>query len=566
MTERARRGKVPVRLSRLAVGYTRYSTEEQGSTPEQVGINDEIAADEAVEIVHTFSDEGVSRTMSDRPGLTAMFAYLEAHPEVGFIIVNELERMTAGIGQRQAITSLCKRLRVTIITEDMGAIDPHDEDKMHEADQRAVAAKGEVLKVRRRTRRNLRAKVRSGTIVAMRPCFGVQMKPLVTPSGEVLPSGVRMLDSEGRKVTSGELELQPDEYPWLVKIFEWYANDDMSMGAIATKLNELGVPTKASKRKVKSMWRGNTVSGIIDNPFYKGELVWGRQQVLRDEDGRTYLETRDEDDPGRITKVSPLGAIIDTDLWERAFARRQEGIGKRRMTKRVYPDFPFDGRVYCGVCGTKMYGRPDNPERQYENIAWRYACRGKYRSGLPVPDGFQQCEKVNSILHHNLLKSLSRGKVVLPQGYRDRTKNRAVTIIGTPEVRSVADLSADVRRQKIEAEVEEARLELKNARRLVMKDLMEDDELAEVKVEVDERIAQLAIQLIELEKDGEQSPSLTGVPEVEFTKAYQELFFQLVELLADDALPNAQKVQALDRVGVVRVYVDRPGVRVQLRG
>ena len=46
--------------ARLGVGYTRYSTEEQGSTAEQRAINDAIAADHGITLKETFTDEGVS--------------------------------------------------------------------------------------------------------------------------------------------------------------------------------------------------------------------------------------------------------------------------------------------------------------------------------------------------------------------------------------------------------------------------------------------------------------------------------------------------------------------------
>lgn len=193
--------------TKLGVGYTRYSTEEQGSTAEQRTINEGIAADHGITLRETFTDEGVSWTLADRPGLREVFDYLEANRDVRYLVVNELERITSGVGQRQQITALCKRLGITLATEDVGLIDPHDEDAMYDADLRAVNAKGEVLKVRRRTRRNLRAKVVSGSTVAMRPAYGVRMKPLVV-DGVELPSGMPAFVG-GRKVRSGGVGVAP---------------------------------------------------------------------------------------------------------------------------------------------------------------------------------------------------------------------------------------------------------------------------------------------------------------------------------------------------------------------
>jgi len=244
------------------VSYSRFSDEKQGSIAEQEGINAELAEQYGRPLVERFSDAGVSRTIQGRPGLLAMFEYVGTHREVGFIIVNELERLTAGIAQRAEVVEVCQKLNVWLITEDMDSIDPFDEDAMHEADQRAVAAKGEVLKVRRRTRRNLRQKVINGT-VAMRPAFGVRMKPLVV-DGVELKSGQRIVDKTGRVIRSGELEIHPDEYPWLLKMFEW-ADSGVSGEEIARRLTAESVPTKSGNLN----WRANTVYGILKNPLYK---------------------------------------------------------------------------------------------------------------------------------------------------------------------------------------------------------------------------------------------------------------------------------------------------------
>ncbi len=283
--------QVPVRTQRLGVDYSRFWDEKRESITEKHGINREVAADAEVHLVRFFADPDVSRVLSDRPGLNEMVEYLEAHREVGFIVVNKLDRLTAGVSQRSQIVALCQRLRVTILTEDIGAIDPCYDDKMHEADQGAVAVKGEVLKVRRRVRRNLRQKVIGGT-VAMRPAFGTRMKPLTFPDGTELPSGARYVDRSGRIVRSGVLEVHPTELPSLVKMFEW-ADQGATSESIARRLTAEGVKTKSGK----DAWSPNSVRGILSTPLYKGKMR-GVQATKRYGDGRTYLEVRPKGDPG----------------------------------------------------------------------------------------------------------------------------------------------------------------------------------------------------------------------------------------------------------------------------
>jgi len=519
------------------VGYTRYSTEEQGSTAEQVAINEMIAADHGVRLLETFTDEGVSRTLADRPGLQELFDYLEANRQVRFLVVNELERITAGVGQRQKITSLCKRLGITLVTEDSGLIDPHDEDAMYDADVRAVNAKGEVLKVRRRTRRNLRAKVVAGSTVAMRPPFGVRMKPLVV-EGVELPSGMPAFVN-GRKVRSGVPELHPVEYPWLVKIFEW-ADEGVSSEEIARRLTREGVLTKTGKES----WSPNSIAGILDNPFYKGELTWGRQQVLRDENGKPYLETRAEDDPGRVTKESPLGAIIAPEVWGRVNSRRLAARGTRDMKKRVTPENSLDGIVFCGRCGHRMYARIDNP-RSHKTVRIRFYCPGT-RPGMVPKDGFESCGKVNTMLADNIIRGI---------GSQPIRGGKTVEVNVTRGV--VADAETEKKRERCYTKISEAETEWATAKRLAVKGLLDDDDLASVKAETSQVIAETTTTLEELEAAGK-------VEVVPFTGTVADRFSELAEGLADEHAPVALRQALLRDFGVTRIYIDNPSIRIEL--
>ena len=466
-----------------------------------------------------------------------MFDYLESNREVRFLVVNELERITAGVGQRQQITSLCKRLGITLVTEDVGLIDPHDEDAMYDADVRAVNAKGEVLKVRRRTRRNLRAKVISGSTVAMRPPYGVRMKPLVI-EGVELPSGMPAFVG-GRKVRSGVPELHPEEYPWLVQIFAW-ADDGVSSEEIARRLTQEGVPTKTGK----TSWPPNSINGILDNPFYKGELVWGRQQVLRDENGKPYLEARSEDDPGRVTRESPLGAIIDAELWERVHSSRLAARGQRRANKRVTPESALDGIVFCGRCGHRMYGRVDNPH-SHRTVRIRFYCPGT-RSGMVPREGFNSCGKVNTMLADNIVRGIGSQQI------------RGGATVQVHVTRGVAaDADREKKRERLQTRVAEAEAEWANAKRLAVKGLLDDDDLAAVMAETASAIQEARATLNDLERAGK-------VEVVPFTGVVADRFAELADGLADEEAPVVLRQALLRDFGVARIYVDNPGVRVEL--
>ena len=49
------------------VAYERFSTDNQSSTKEQMAVNEEIAEEAGGSIVMHFTDEGIPRSLSDRP-------------------------------------------------------------------------------------------------------------------------------------------------------------------------------------------------------------------------------------------------------------------------------------------------------------------------------------------------------------------------------------------------------------------------------------------------------------------------------------------------------------------
>lgn len=530
-----------VRTEMLAADYSRYSQEIQSSITEQQAQNRELALDEGVTIVASFSDAAVSRSIQDRPGLLEMFAYVDRHPEVGYIIVNELERLTAGVEQRAQVTKLCQRHNVVIITEDAGRIDPWDETQMHEADKRAVESKGEVLKVQRRTRRTLRQKVIKGT-VAMRPAFGTRMKPIIGPDGMELPPGMQLVTATGRRVRSGVLETHPDELPWLVQIFEW-ADASVPNEQIARRLTEAGVPTKSGN----TQWRANTVGGILRNPLYKGEMTWGKQATRRLGDGRTYLEEREEGDPGRVVKPSPLGALVDPALWDRIEQRRLDRpASSRHMTRKSHGPRVLDNRVFCARCGNKMYGRVDNP-RSYVTRSWRYYCASSRPGWLPQP-GYTG-EGCREHAH-----SMSEKKILAALGTLGA--DGATSSVRPRQARAVA---AGSDRERLNDVLAQARKERKNAQRLAIAGKIDEEMLDEALADADRAIQSATAELAHLDAVANGvEPASVYLDELAPTLAV------MAELLADQELPVADRQRALDEAGIYRLYIDLPHVVVEM--
>lgn len=70
-------------------------------------------------------------------------------------------------------------------------------------------------------------------------------------------------------VGKGILKVNELEASYVIKIYEWYLDGD-SMIKIANKLKDLNVPTKRGGR-----WNQSTVSSILTNPLYIGNIRYG---------------------------------------------------------------------------------------------------------------------------------------------------------------------------------------------------------------------------------------------------------------------------------------------------
>jgi hypothetical protein len=407
---------------------------------------------------------------------------------------------------------------------------------MHKADERAHAASGEVLKVRRRVRRTLRQKVLAGT-VAMRPAYGTRMKPLVAPDGTVLPSGVRYLNPQGRLVGSGMLEIHPEELPWVLRMYEWAA-DGKSFDWIARTLTAAGVPTKTGNNS----WGQNTVRGILQNPLYKGEMRWGHQATLRDSEGHKYLEVRPPSDPGRLEFASPLGVLVAPDLWEKA--NRPRAARQREPRKPKHPRRVFDHMVFCARCGRKMY--PNNTSRPRKDGTkpdiWNYVCSTR-PGALAVPGYGPPCRHVNLLSEKHLLMALA--EIGTPGA------------VGSVRVRSHVDEDLSHRRGLIEQQIATLEAERQRMVTLAIKGLIDEAQLKMAKTANDEALAAARQQRARLTRSQPAAEAeLEGHVNVDFA--------QFVELLRDPLLPTQAKAAAVRRLGIHRIHIDRPRVEVEI--
>ncbi|MGC4895468.1 recombinase family protein [Micromonospora sp. DT31] len=146
------------------------------------------------------------------------------------------------------------------------------------------------------------------------------------------------------------LVLHPDEAPILRDIFRLYTRDRVGTRAIATILNERGVPNRTGKK-----WSGHTINRILDNPAYVGDIAY------RD----VYVPDAHD-------------ALIDRDTFQRAqdiAAARGDVQTQRAMSDS---DYYLTGLLTCPRCGQRYIGTSANGRtRRYRY----YTCFTRTRYG-----------------------------------------------------------------------------------------------------------------------------------------------------------------------------------------
>ena len=108
-----------------------------------------------------------------------------------------------------------------------------------------------------------------------------------------------------RITTEGDLMVYPAEAIYVFHIFERFAAGD-SLGKISTSLAQMNVLSPTGK----DIWSKETISKILNNEKYLGDVVLGKTQVR---DG-VQVENTDADTKTVMRNHHP--AIISKDLFE----------------------------------------------------------------------------------------------------------------------------------------------------------------------------------------------------------------------------------------------------------
>jgi site-specific DNA recombinase len=196
----------------------------------------------------------------------------------------------------------------------------------------------------------------------------------------VAPYGYRYID---KHTGEGEasFEIIDEEAQIVKKIFNWIAQDRLTLGAVIRLLSEEKIPT----RKGKMLWDRSTIWYLLKNPAYKGEAAFGRRKT-----GVRLPHIRPRRDSNEHPKNNssryamdeenwisiPVPAIIDTNLFNSV----QEQMEENKKRARAYQPgdiYLLQGLLVCQYC-SRAYcgGRSIKRYTKKETIHLYYRCTG----------------------------------------------------------------------------------------------------------------------------------------------------------------------------------------------
>ena len=182
----------------------------------------------------------------------------------------------------------------------------------------------------------------------------------------------------GYRLENRELQIVPEEAEIVRYIFRGYLAG-RGKEDLAKELNERSV----GGDKEKGAWFHQTIGYILSNPTYTGDQLWHKTYMT---ETLPYVKKWNTGQYPKYYAEDCCPAIISKE----EFRQVQELIKKRKESwkQRSTEKPPFQGHIYCGVCGARCRRKQINGKSY-----WICRSRDRDKALCPVPqiaeDGIQ---------------------------------------------------------------------------------------------------------------------------------------------------------------------------------
>jgi len=234
------------------VAYCRTSTENQ-KEDDTISIQKDAIKNYCLQneyrLAGVFSDNGVSgsRELENRPGLSKLFLYLEAHPKVKTVIVWKLDRLARSVYMSEMLLHKLSEMSVSVVSITEGNLN-NETDPFRKSFRQFLSIFAEL------EREFIKSRLTSG-----------RMKKAKKGgySGGKIPYGYK-LDRKTRKLVIKESEAAA------VRLIHALSKKRKSSREIAAEMSRRGILTRTGKTE----WHSDTINGILKNGIYTGQYSY----------------------------------------------------------------------------------------------------------------------------------------------------------------------------------------------------------------------------------------------------------------------------------------------------
>lgn len=251
--------------------YIRLSVEDGNGRSnsienQQLILNDYVLDKPEFRVYDTYIDNGLTGTNFDRPSFKRMLSDIE-NGKINCVIVKDLSRLGRNaIDTGYYIEQYFAQHKVRFIALN-DIFDTADESSSHNGiilPLKNMVNEAYALDIGRKIKAQAHQAMLDGDYIGTRAPFGYKKSP----------------------DNCHKLIIDEDAAPTVRRIFEWFAEGD-GLNTITVRLNEMGVETSSvHKSKTSELdkhytlnrdWTTFTVSHILDNPVYTGDMVQGKK-------------------------------------------------------------------------------------------------------------------------------------------------------------------------------------------------------------------------------------------------------------------------------------------------
>jgi len=325
--------------------YARVSSETQakeGTIDSQIEALKDYAKTHKLEIAYECLDDGYSGMTLDRPGLDQVRDLAQSGSIEGVLILAP-DRLSRKQANQAILMDEFEKRNIQVIFTNQKFDKSAEGNLMFNI--QGLFAEYEREKMLDRMRRGIIHSVKSGQVIGSNPPYGYRYIPKT-------------------KDTVARWEINPEEAEIVKLIYYWYVNEGMAGTAIAKRLNDEGVPPRATK------WWTYYIYVILKNETYTGTAYMFKNRSIEQRRTAKSKEYRKYQNDGKIRRPReewigiPVTPIIDDTTWNKAQELIKQNAYQSRRNNNKH-EYLLRRLVVCGLCGSTVSGCVSNKSTYY---------------------------------------------------------------------------------------------------------------------------------------------------------------------------------------------------------